>query len=174
MIEKFLRLFQRFRDIEASNLRHLENQSRHLREIEAQRLRVAKYAKESESLNQKTRILLKERTEAEEGFMREQQDRIRVQDRLDSAIQDRDKLWDLVKESLAGERYALQTQVNHANQKMGGGVVYPDAHSLPSNAVPKAQEGGPIGRTGRFIPSQAAGAATTKALEEYAVSQLQR
>ena len=59
-------------------------------------------------------------------------------------------------ESLDGERYALHTQVNHATQRAGGGVPYPEASALPDERVAKLQKSGPIGRRGRMLPSQVA------------------
>ena len=171
MIRKFLRLFEDFRNIEASNQKHYEERSGLLKQVDNLNVQLAQVGNEQSSLWKLTREAQAERDTAQEGYLREQQERIRTQDRLDSAIQDREQLWGLVKESLAGERFALQTQVNHANQKTGAGIVYPDAHSLPMHAVPKQQESGPVGRAGRMMPSQAAAQATTRALEEYAASQ---
>ncbi len=77
-----------------------------------------------------------------------------LQDRLDAAVADKEKLWQMVRESLDGERYALHTMVNHAVQKSGAGIPFQDAHSLPPNTVAKPQEPGPVGRRGRLLPSE--------------------
>lgn len=79
-----------------------------------------------------------------------------LESELDSAREDKERLWDLMKESLDAERMALRTQVNHATQKLGGGIPYPDAHAMPAAAVPQAQAGGAIGRRGRVLMSQVA------------------
>lgn len=78
-----------------------------------------------------------------------------LQDRLDAALADRDHLWNAMQEALTNERDALRMQVNHAVQKSGGGIPYPDSHSLPAASVRPVQEPGPIGRRGRILASEA-------------------
>lgn len=81
---------------------------------------------------------------------------------LDDARRDRENVWELVKAALsaertavANERAAYQMHVNHAVQRQGGGVPYPEAHSLPPEATPKLDaETGPAGRMSRILPSE--------------------
>ena len=80
-------------------------------------------------------------------------EKLRLQDRLDSALSDKDHLWGIMQEALDNERYAMRMQVNFAVQPTGAGTPYPDAPSLPAHRIPKPQEGGPIGRSGRQFPS---------------------
>lgn len=73
-----------------------------------------------------------------------------LQDRLDGVLEDRGKLWELVRECISNERTAYQLHVNIAMQKQGMNPPWPDAPHLPPNGVPQPQE--PIGR--REFPSQ--------------------
>jgi hypothetical protein len=152
-----LNLFPFYRDEKARLL---------ARNVELQ-VRIGKQEDANQGLREALSEVQGQLVSAREAFRVEEQARILAEDRVQSAIQDRDRLWDLVKESLAGERFALQTQVNHANQKTGGGVVYENAHALPTSAVPKPQEGGPVGRRGRMMPSQMAAEMQRVNLEEY-------
>lgn len=167
-MRRLLRLFVGFRHLEDSNRGLLEERSMLLRSTASNEAEIVNLYKNERALKDKIRVLETELDEARGGYRNEQQARILAEDRLNSAIQDRDKLWDLVQESLRGERFALQTQVNHANQKTGGGIVYEEAHFLPPNVLPKPQEGGPIGRRGRSTLSQAESEMTAIAVEEYA------
>lgn len=94
-------------------------------------------------------------------------EKLRLQDRLDAALGDKEHLWDAMQEALGNERQALRMQVNHAVQKAGGGVPYPDSHSLPPTAVRPLQEPGPVGRAGRRLPSEAAYQSTHAFVEEF-------
>lgn len=89
-----------------------------------------------------------------------------LQDRLDSSLQDRDQMWSLVRESLDGERTALRTQVNHAVARAGGGVPYPDAHQMPASAVPQKRDVGPVGRRSRLLFSEASAAHDRKFIQD--------
>lgn len=82
-------------------------------------------------------------------------EKLMLQDRLDAALADKEHLWRSMNEALANERNSLRMQVNHAVQKAGGGVPYPDAHSLPAGATQPIQESGPVGRRGRLLSSEA-------------------
>jgi len=99
-------------------------------------------------------------------------EKLLLEDRLQSALDDKQQLWDLVKDSLHGERYALQTQVNHATQRHGGGIPYPDANALPAHTV-RTQEGGPIGPKRRLLPSQAGAMRTRKYIMEELIPDLE-
>jgi hypothetical protein len=82
-------------------------------------------------------------------------EKLRLQDRLDAALTDKEHLWNSMQDAIDNERAALRMQVNHAVQKAGGGIPYPDAHSLPSSAVRPLQAPGPVGRQGRILASEA-------------------
>lgn len=88
----------------------------------------------------------------EDAYRVHEQEIVRLQDRLEAAQSDRVKLWDTMQEALRGERLAYQSAINHAVQRMGGGVVYPEAHSLPLNAVPRDTKNEAIGS--RMLPSE--------------------
>lgn len=67
-----------------------------------------------------------------------------TQDRLNSALDERVKLWDMVRESISNERTAFQMQVNAQWQKQGFGLPYPEAPHLPTSAIPQ-HGGGSVG-----------------------------
>jgi hypothetical protein len=107
--------------------------------------------------------------EAEARALREDHARItaenlRLQDRLDAAREDRDRLWETMQESLRGERTAYQMHVNQSWQRQGGGVPYPDAPHLPVASIPK-QGSEPVGRQGRILPSEAVARRTAEYIE---------
>lgn len=108
-----------------------------------------------------------ELTRVREAYDGEVQAHLRTQDRLDAALKEVEHVWEIANKAIDGERQSYQGQINHLVQKSGGGVVYPEAHSLPENAVPRAQPGGPIGRAGRMLPSQMAAMAQRAAVERY-------
>ncbi len=97
-------------------------------------------------------------------------EKLRLQDRLDAAIADKENLWQMIRESLDGERYALHTMVNHAVQKSGAGIPFQDAHSLPLNTVAEPQESGPVGRRGRLLPSEMLARKNNAFIEEYVLA----
>jgi hypothetical protein len=82
-----------------------------------------------------------------------QNEKLRLEDRLVAAQQDRDRLWESFQQSLQGERTAYQLHINMSLQRMGGGVPYPDAPHLPQHAVPEASNE-PLGRRGRVLMSE--------------------
>ena len=84
-----------------------------------------------------------------------QQEKLRLQDRLEAAIADRNRLWDMTQECLRGERSAYQMHVNQSWQRQGAGIPYPDAPHLPPHSVPREQSLEPVGRQGRLLPSEA-------------------
>lgn len=93
-------------------------------------------------------------------------EKLLLQDRLDGALADKEHLWSLTQEALNAERSAMRMQVNHAVQKAGGGIPFPDAHSLPPAQV-RVQEPGPVGRRGRMLPSETAAQTNRTFLNEY-------
>ena len=101
-----------------------------------------------------------------------------LRQRLEASEQDRNELWALVQQSLdaeraayANERAAYQMHVNHVIQRSGGGVPYPEAHSLPNNAVPNLDaETGPAGRQSRMLPSEAVRLASQRVVAQFIAS----
>lgn len=98
------------------------------------------------------------------------QDNYLLQDRLDAAREDRDRLWTITQQCLEGERTAYQAHINQAWQRHGGGIPYPDAPHLPASAVPKEQSTEPIGRRGRVLASEAVQQKTSEFIESLARS----
>jgi hypothetical protein len=97
--------------------------------------------------------------EAEAKALREDHARLTTEnlvlnDRLDAAGADRNKLWETMLDCQRGERAAYQMHVNQSWQKMGAGTPYPDAPHMQASAVPKEQSREPIGRRGRMLPSE--------------------
>lgn len=127
----FLRLFRQFRELESLAVMQSESAEE-----------CARNQADIESLREANQQLSTEK--------------LLLEDRLESAIADKDRLWETMQESLRGERYAYQTMVNHATQKTGAGTPYPDAHSLPASEIRKPQAPGPIGRSARVLPSEMA------------------
>jgi regulator of replication initiation timing len=154
MIGSFLRLFSQYRDLaelaqaQARNCESLTLDVEHL----TNQLKSAEH--DIASLQEANQELTTEN--------------LRLQDRLDAAIEDKQNLWSLVHESLDGERYALHTQVNHATQRAGGGIPYPEASTLPEDRVARLQKSGPVGRAGRMLPSQIALRAERDGLKNWA------
>lgn len=93
-------------------------------------------------------------------------EKLMLQDRLDAALADRDQLWSTMQQALTNERDALRMQVNHAVQKSGGGIPYPDSHSLPATSVRPVQQPGPVGRRGRILASEAGRRQTDMVIEK--------
>lgn len=92
-------------------------------------------------------------------------------ERLDAAIRDKERLWEMAQKAIEGERFANHTAYNHEVQRHGGGIPYPDAHALPVNVVPPIQKPGPVGRLGRMLTSQAVFNQSRAHLVEYLNSQ---
>ena len=90
----------------------------------------------------------------------------RLEDRLEAAIEERGKLWRMVEIAQAGEREAYRMQINHAVQRAGGGVPFPEAHSLPPNSIPDPNKSHtPIARA--MLPGEAVRSQTSKFLQDY-------
>lgn len=154
MILWFLSLFTQFRDLAAAS----QAQARAIEEVDD---KYAVVVEERDGLaHDHSEILVqKESLESDLATLREAHDelateKLLLQDRLESAIADKDNLWKMVEEALGNERGALRAMVNHANQRSGAGVVFPDAHILPHKAAAQPQDPGPIGPRGRVLRSQ--------------------
>lgn len=87
-----------------------------------------------------------------------------LQDRLDSAIETQKKSWELLQESLAGERKAYQSAINVEWQKLGRGAPYPEAPHLSPDAVPHSQDAPTVPR--RRIGSEAVADGTRAFIRE--------
>ena len=87
------------------------------------------------------------------------QEKLRMQDRLDTATEDRARLWDMTFRCLDGERTAYQMHINQSWQRQGGGAPYPDVPHLMPSAMERTP-GGSVGRQGRRLPSEAVGMKT--------------
>lgn len=109
---------------------------------------------------------------ARDACAAEAEERQRAEGRLDDLIRDREKLWETLQQALQGERYALQSQANVLSQRSGGGVPYPDAHKVDSPVL--TQEGGPVGTSGRMLPSQRAEAARQAAIRDLVEKDLRK
>jgi hypothetical protein len=150
MILTFLRCFSQYRDLESDlDAAVLKTSAMEARAVEAEsqidivpelRSEIASLQHDVSSLQEANQAL--------------ETDKTVLQDRLESAIEEKTRIWATFQESLRGERYALQSMANVSVQKTGGGIPFPDAHSLPPNAVPKPQDAGPIGRSSRMLPSE--------------------
>lgn len=93
-------------------------------------------------------------------------EKLLLQDRLEAALADKEHLWAMTQDALNAERNAMRMQVNHAVQKAGGGIPFPDAHSLPPAQV-RVQQPGPVGRRGRILPSESVAQQNHDFLSEY-------
>lgn len=173
-----LRLFPQFRKLE-------QREAKHCKELGAVRIERLSDLARSESNYQRV-LEGNARLEAEQFDLKNQlasaesdldslrnandeltTEKLLLQDRLDSALNDKDRLWDTMQQALNGERSALKTMVNHSVQKSGGGIPFPEEHSLPANTIRPVQQPGPVGRSGRLLPSEAMGRANNSFIENY-------
>lgn len=151
-----LRLFPQFRELDAL----VQMQAEKVQEFENLEAKTTDLVVENQSLTQDISNL----QEANQELVNE---KLRLEDRLEAMTTDRDKLWDTMQDAIHGERYAYQTMVNHAVQKNGGGIPFPDSHSLPPAEVRKIQAPGPIGRAARILPSELAARNTSQFVQGY-------
>jgi len=93
------------------------------------------------------------------------QDNLRLQDRLDAALEDRKQLFALVNESVHNERASYQAQINFQSQRTGGPAIYPEAAILPRTVVPSAEDKKPVAR--RLMPSEIVAHRTQAFKESY-------
>lgn len=99
------------------------------------------------------RALETERDQLRETVATLQTEKLRLEDRLISSQQDRDRLWESFQQSLQGERTAYQLHINMSLQRQGAGVPYPDAPHLPQHVAPQPSNE-PLGRRGRVLMSE--------------------
>lgn len=87
-----------------------------------------------------------------------------LQDRLDSVMNDRAELWRMMETAISNERATLQMQINFQTQQKFGVTPFPDAVHLPAdlNATGSAQ---PMPR--RQMPSEMIASGTAAFLREF-------
>lgn len=105
---------------------------------------------------------------AEASKLREQvqllsSEKLILQDRLDSVMNDRAELWRMMETAISNERATLQMQVNFATQQKFGITPFPDAVHLSPEASAPGQVS-PLSR--RQMPSEMIAAGTAKFLKE--------
>lgn len=140
----FLRLFRTFRELDAL----AQMQAAKAEQFDSQVIVIDEKNGECQSL----RADLDNIQAANDGLI---SDKAVLQDRVDSLMEENGRVWNLLQEALSNERNALRMQLNFEVQRHGGGVPYPEAHSLPANAVRPVQPAGTIGRAARMLPSEA-------------------
>jgi hypothetical protein len=129
---RLLRLFSYVRDLELR-----------IQESRDERDRINALESEAEGL----RVALAEST----------QQNLRLQDRLDSALEDRGKLWELTSQCINAERAAYQSHVNMSWREHGLGLPFPDAPAPPPKSDVVSD---PVKR--RMLPSERVAAATAE------------
>lgn len=173
----FLRLFPRFRELEAiltESQAAYERQSDCYGELVGVRAARDRMADEAAKLDVERCDLRNQLASAESDLdaLRNANEELvtektLLEDRIESALGDKDRLWETMQQALSGERYALQTMVNHSTQKAGGGTPFPEANILPAEVVRKPQVGGSVGRRGRILPSQQMAAANRQFVDAF-------
>lgn len=154
MLLWFLRLFPQFKELEARAQALAARIEKSDSAIEAEEEKTNAWRQKTRDAEVQTHSLSLDIDSLREANQELMHEKALLQDRLASAIDDKDRLWTLTQEALTSERGALRMQVNHAIQRSGGGIPYPDVHSLPQNSVPRPQEPGVIGRHARRLPSE--------------------
>ena len=91
-------------------------------------------------------------------------DKLILQDRLDSIMNDRAELWRMMETAIANERATLQMQVNFATQQKFGVTPFPEATHLPPE-VSTQRDMQPISR--RMTPSEMIASGTQKFLRDF-------
>jgi cell division septum initiation protein DivIVA len=119
-----------------------------------------------ERVTQECRELEAERDQLRETVALLQSQNVRLEDRIVSAQQDRDRLWQSFQESLHAERTAYQLHINMSMQRQGAGVPYPDAPHIPEHLAPAPSNGEPVGRRGRMLMSEVIRQATDDTLSQ--------
>lgn len=89
-----------------------------------------------------------------------QREKLILQDRLDSALSDRERVWKEMQIAREGELAALHTLINIEYQQRYGVAPYPDAVKLP----PAKDSGGPV--KPRLTASQAIDAQIERVIQE--------
>jgi len=99
-----------------------------------------------------------------EDLQRAQTDTLLLQDRLESTLNDRERLWMEMKTARAGERDALHLLINVEYQRKYGIAPFPDAMKLPASMAAQQTPGG-AGQE-RMTASQAVLHQTDKLIKE--------
>lgn len=153
MILWFLRLFVAFREVDGLAVQRGDLIARQEAKIDGLRADVERWQNRVIDADGRISATGKDNHDLRVALDETQQQSLRLQDRLDAALEDRNRLWSLLSDAIQGERTAYQAHINQAWQKQGGGVPYPDAPHLPETATPKPQEGGQVGRPARILSS---------------------
>jgi hypothetical protein len=111
------------------------------------------------------RALLAELSTLRDAYREIQQQNLRLQDRLDAALEDRAKLFAVVNESIRNERAGYQAQINFQAQRQGAAPIYPEAAVLPESALPSEEQLRPVAR--RMLPSEMIANARKKFVDGY-------
>jgi len=103
---------------------------------------------------------------ARDEVRRLNEENMRLQDRLDAAVEDRAKQWALLDTSIKQMAISYQAAVNVQWQQRGFGAPYPDAPSIAPNAVPQIPEDPIVPR--RELPSERIARTTSQFMKEMA------
>ena len=87
-----------------------------------------------------------------------------LQDRLDSVMNDRAELWRMMETAISNERATLQMQINFQTQQKFGVTPFPDAVHLEASQSNHGPSD-PLAR--RMMPSEMIAAGTAKFMREY-------
>jgi hypothetical protein len=165
-ILSFLRLFPQYQALEteiyeAQSRRAVEDSRfESARAMEAQAKRVLESANDRREENQR---LQAELDQVRDAYTKQATQNTILEDRLDAALADKSRMWDLMSRSIEEMKISYQMHINVAWQKQSGGVPYPSAPHLPESAVPKEHSTEPAGR--RELPSEAIARRTNAFLE---------
>lgn len=102
--------------------------------------------------------LTDELAEVRGALQQETQDRLVLQDRLNSAEEERQRLWDRLDVALAEERKSYQMAINQAWMREHGVAPHPEAPAPPKKQTIPQPDDTVIGR--RPLPSEAIAART--------------
>lgn len=110
------------------------------------------------------RSLERECQELHSQLLSESSQRLSLQDRLDAALDDRGRLWDLLSKSIDDMKLSYQMHINAQWQRQGFGTPYPEAPHIERGAEPRTQES--ISR--RELPSEKIARKTNETLQHLA------
>lgn len=143
LLVRFLRMFMWVRELELETQRERDRISQYAGELQAKDLELEEVREALEARNRENLLL---------------------QDRVDSAREDRGKLWELLRDRLQAADSALKMQVNVGFQRSYGISPYPDEVKLPSGA--EADLESPLSTPRRMTPSEAMGKQTQRFVQE--------
>jgi hypothetical protein len=138
MILWFLRLFARFRELEAIE------ESQHLLQATVSRLDADIKNLNADLEKWQLRCVQREgqwneskldATSLQSSLTDAQAENVRLQDRLEAALEEKAHLWKLFATSIDSERQSLRMQVNKEYGEKFGTVPYPETWSPPASTV---------------------------------------